>query len=891
MGKALVIVESPAKARTIGKFLGNDYDVMASMGHIRDLPEKKFGVNIDEDFALEYELNSKRKGIIDELKKAAKAADTIYLAPDPDREGEAIAWHLQEILKKSSKADFRRVTFHEITSSAINKAFEDAGLVDQDRVDAQQARRVLDRIVGWQVSDFLRRRIFGASSAGRVQTVALRLICDREKEILAFVPKEYWTLKVKLAKESGVEFISSLAKLDDKKPEIDNGELANELQKELEQAVFKVLNITSKDRKQKAGPPFITSTLQQAASSSLRLNPTQSMRVAQQLYEGVDIGSGTTGLITYMRTDSVSIAKEAQDAAKDFIAQEFGQEYLPAKPNFYKTKGSAQAAHEAIRPTDVTRTPTMMKKFLDADQLKLYTLIWKRFVASQMTVALFKQETVEIDASGESCTHKYLFRTTATRNIFPGYLKVYNLKDEGEEDDEDLEKKLPPLDKGEKCDQKEFITKQHFTEPPPRFSEATLVKEMEANGVGRPSTYASIVRTIQAREYVSKDKGRLLPSTVGMETCGYLTDTIPSLFEVKFTAEMEDLLDDVEHGKSSWKGMLGDFYGDFSKWMTEAKTAGAPPKAHYEKSLALFDDSIQYAEPEKRGRRTFSDEKFITSLQKNVEDDKELTAKQWAGLVRNLAKYKDQLKGFDALVKELNIEEDLENEYKVIAERKAAAENPDTESLDLISKFEGVTFDEARKVGKRTYDDNAFLESLKEQATAGKKLSDNQQNALKKLLAKYQKQIANYDDLAAQFGLPTLAENAAQNKEISALLTVFDEITEWNEPVKKGRFTYDDKAFAESLKTQFAEKGALSDRQVAAAKKTLGKYKDQISDYETKSKELGLAPQVEDTGVKCPTCGNNTLIKRASRGRTFFGCAGYPKCKYLTNDLESVTAS
>ena len=891
MGKALVIVESPAKARTIGKFLGKDFDVMASMGHIRDLPEKKFGVKIEEDFALEYELNSKRKKIIDELKKAASAAETIYLAPDPDREGEAIAWHLQEILKKSSKADFRRVTFHEITSSAINKAFEEAGVVDQDRVDAQQARRVLDRIVGWQVSDFLRRRIFGASSAGRVQTVALRLICDREKAIQEFVPQEYWTMKVKLAKDNGIEFISSLAKLDDKKPEIGNGELANELQKELEQAQFKVLNITSKDRKQKAGPPFITSTLQQAASSSLRLNPTQSMRVAQQLYEGVDIGSGTTGLITYMRTDSVSIAKEAQDAAKDFIATEFGQEYLPAKPNFYKTKGSAQAAHEAIRPTDVTRTPAIMKQYLDADQLKLYTLIWKRFVASQMTVALFKQETVEIDASGQSCTHKYLFRTTATRNIFPGYLKVYNLKDEGEEDEEDLEKKLPPLEKGEKCDQKEFLTKQHFTEPPPRFSEATLVKEMEANGVGRPSTYASIVRTIQTREYVAKDKGRLVPSSVGMETCGYLTNTIPSLFEVKFTAGMEDLLDDVEHGKSSWKTMLGDFYGDFSKWMTEAKTAGAPPKGHFEKALSLFDDSIQYAEPEKRGRRTFSDEKFITSLQKNLEEEKELTAKQWAGLVRNLAKYKDQLKNFDATVKELSIEEDLENEFQVIAERAAAAENPDTESLELIAKFEGVTFDEARKVGKRTYDDSAFLDSLKEQATAGKKLSDNQQNALKKMLAKYQKQIPNYDDLAAQLGLPTLAENAAQNKEISALLAVFDDITEWNEPVKKGRFTYDDKAFADSLKTQFAEKGALSERQVAAAKKTLGKYKDQIPDFDKKSKELGLAPQVEDTGVKCPTCGKHTLVKRASRGRVFFGCSGYPKCKFLTNDLETVTAS
>lgn len=892
MGKALVIVESPAKARTIGKFLGNNYDVMASMGHIRDLPAKKFGVNIDENFTPEYELNTNRKKIIDELKKAAASAETIYLAPDPDREGEAIAWHLQETLKKSTKADFKRVTFHEITNSAINKAFEESGSLDEDRVNAQQARRVLDRIVGWQVSDFLRRRIFGASSAGRVQTVALRLICEREKEILAFVPQEYWTLKVKLAKDDGTEFISSLAKLDDKKPEIPNGELANELKSELEKAIFKVLSISSKDRKQKAAPPFITSTLQQAASSSLRLNPTQSMRVAQQLYEGVDIGSGgTSGLITYMRTDSVSIAKEAQEAALDFIAKEFGSEYVPAKPNYYKSKNSAQGAHEAIRPTDVNRTPEMMKNYLNRDQLKLYTLIWKRFVASQMTQALFKQETVEIDASGPSCTHKYLFRTTATRNIFPGYLKVYNFKDEGEEDDEDLENTLPPLSEGEKCNQQEFLTKQHFTEPPPRFSEATLVKELEANGVGRPSTYASIVRTIQAREYVGKEKGRLVPSKVGMDTCGYLTDSIPSLFEVKFTAGMEDQLDEVENGKISWTDMLGSFYGNFSDWMTSAKTAGAPPKDHFKTVLSLFDESVEYAAPEKRGRRTYSDEKFVKSLQKNLDEDKEFSAKQWESLLRVTAKYEDQLKGLAAVAKTLNFSDELKNEKELIAERAAAAENPDTESLELINHLENVNFDEARKVGRRTYDDKAFVDSLREQALAGKQLSENQQNALKKMLAKYQTQISSYDSIAAQLGLPTLEENAAQNKEIADLLSLFDEVKEWNEPVKKGRFTYDDKAFAESLKTQFAEKGALSDRQLAAAKKTIGRYKEQIADFDSKAEKLGLSPKLEDTGVKCPTCKEHNLVKRDSRGRTFFGCSGYPKCKFLTNDLESVTAS
>ena len=539
----------------------------------------------------------------------------------------------------------------------------------------------------------------------------------------------------------------------------------------------------------------------------------------------------------------------------------------------------------------MTRTPQSMKPFLDRDQLKLYTLIWNRFVASQMTAALFKQETVELDATGNSCTHKYLFRTTASRNIFLGYLKVYNLKNEGEEDDEDLENTIPPLEKNEKCDQKEFLTKQHFTEPPPRFSEATLVKELEANGVGRPSTYASIVRTIQNRDYVNKDKGKLVPSNVGMETCGYLCESIPSLFEVKFTAGMEDKLDEVENGQMSWTEMLDSFYDNFSGWMTAAKTAGAPPKDHFKAVLSLFDDSIQYAAPEKRGRRTYSDEKFINSLKDNLEEDKDFTAKQWESLVRIAAKYKDKLKGIEATAKTLDFKEDLDKEVKAFEERLAAAENPDTESLELIAHLEGVNFDEPRKVGRRTYDDSQFVESLKEQASSGKILSENQKKALLKMLAKYQTQIDGYDKIAGELGLPTIEENAEQNKEIANLLSVFDEITEWNEPVKKGRFTYDDKAFAESLKTQFAEKGMLSDRQLAAAKKTLGRYKDQISDFDKKAEELGLTPKVEDTGVKCPKCNEHNLVKRASRGRTFFGCSGYPKCKYLTNDLETVTTT
>ena len=590
-------------------------------------------------------------------------------------------------------------------------------------------------------------------------------------------------------------------------------------------------------------------------------------------------------MITYMRTDSVNIAREAQDAARDFISSEYGSEYIPEKPNFFKTKGNAQAAHEAIRPTDISRTPKVMARYLDKDQLRLYSLIWKRFAASQMSQALFQQETIEIDASGESCTHKYLFRTTATRNIFPGYLKVYSFKEEGEEEDE--ESTLPPLKKGEKCNQDEFLLKQHFTEPPPRFSEATLIKELEANGVGRPSTYAATVRTIQDREYVLKDKGRLTPSKIGMETCGYLTSCIPTLFEVKFTAGMEDKLDEIENGKMTWTDMLATFYSNFSTWMSAAKTAGAPPKGHYEALTALFAEDFAYDEPEKRGKRTYSDEKYVTSLVKNIADEKELTAKQWSGLLRICAKCQDRIPGLAKLAEELKFEDQLQEEVDAHNARLAARENPDTAALELIAILDGVTFGEAKKVGKRTYDDNLFRESLKEQALSGKILSENQTNALKKIIFKYNKQIENYDKIAEENGLICKSENEEQNKEIVALLALFDDITEWNEPTKRGRFTYDDKEFVNSLRTQFEEKGALSERQVKACKKTVLKYKAQISNFESRAKALELAEPQEDTGVKCPECGK-PILKRVSRGRTFFGCSGFPKCKYLTNDLESI---
>lgn len=842
MSNALVIVESASKIKTISKILGKGYTILPSVGHIRDLPKSKIGVDVDDNFKISYVLKKDRKKVIDDLKKAAKEADEIYLAPDPDREGEAIAWHLYETLKKVSKAPFKRVTFNEITSAAINSAFEQAHEIDTDKVDAQQARRALDRIVGYKVSPILWRRGDGARSAGRVQTVALRLIVEREKEILAFEPVEYWSLQADIAKQKETEkFQVQLAKLNGEKPEIPNAEKADALEKELETALLRVSDVKSKIVKRNPAPPFITATLQEAASGALRMSPDQTMRVAQQLYEGMDVGGGeSVGLITYMRTDSVNLAKEAVDNARTFIGGEYGSEYLPGSPKVYKTKGAAQEAHEAIRPTNVTLTPKKMAKFLDKDQLKLYTLIWRRFVACQMTQAQFRQNTLELDAEGKDVTHDYLFRATVTENVFPGYLKVYDIKDEDEEDDEEGSlKKFPKLEVGDLCDIHELHKKQHFTQPPPRFSEATLVKQLKANGIGRPSTYASIVKTVQERDYVDKDKGKLFPTKVGTDVCDYLVLSLPDLFEVQFTANMEDKLDTIEHGDLAWTDMLGSFYTDFIDWVKKAKTAGAAPVESFQKVLDLFTDAVEYEEPRKVGRRTYDDKKYIDQLREAVANNDELTGKQWTSLVSTAVKYEKQIPAFEALIPELSIEEAVAKEREKFAKLREAQENPDTDLDELFAALDGVTYDEARKVGKREYDDGKFIDSLKTQADTKKRLSENQKKALLRTIQKYSTQVPNFDAIAEKFGLNKPEEMAEANEETAKLLALFDQVKEWAEPTKRGKRVYDDKEFVESITSQFKSKGQLSDRQVAAAKRTLKKYAEQIENYDTVIAEIG----------------------------------------------------
>ncbi|HYJ90365.1 MAG TPA: type I DNA topoisomerase [Pyrinomonadaceae bacterium] len=588
MGKSLVIVESPAKAKTINKYLGQDYQVMASIGHIKDLPAKDLGVDVENNFEPTYEIipdTKKRnnKKIVSELKKAAKTSDAIYLAADPDREGEAICQHLAEeiVPKKPAKPVFR-VMFNEITKNAIQDAFKEPKQVNQDLVDAQQTRRILDRLVGYKVSPILWKTIGGKLSAGRVQTVAVRLVVEREREIENFVQTEYWSIVANLAGALPPSFDSKLYKIDDKTVKVgkfDEDLKANEVHVktaddanavviEAEKETFVVDTVTTKERKRNATPPFITSKLQQEAARKLGFSVKRTMMAAQKLYEGVELGSeGMVGLITYMRTDSTRVSDAALNEVREFIGSSFGENYLPAKPNFYRSKKGAQDAHEAIRPTDVNRTPESLADKLSADELKLYRLIWQRFVASQMTPAVFDQTTIDIKAG------RFTFRATGSVQKFDGYLKVYQ---EGRDDtpkdgdDEEAELTLPRVEQGETLKLNSITPNQHFTEPPPRYSEATLVKALEEKGIGRPSTYAAIMTTIQDREYVEKIEGRFHPTPLGMTVNDLLIASFDDIFNETYTARMEEELDEIEEGKLAWRDALREFYGKFSKDLAEA---------------------------------------------------------------------------------------------------------------------------------------------------------------------------------------------------------------------------------------------------------------------------------------------------------------------------------
>lgn len=559
----LVIVESPAKAKTIKKYLGSGYEVVASMGHVRDLPAKKLSVNIRKHFAPNYEIIEGKEELVTKLEKAAKKADSVYLATDPDREGEAISWHLAYILGLQLE-DLNRVEFNEITKTGVKNGMDNPRSINLDLVDAQQARRILDRLVGYKLSPFLSRNIRRGLSAGRVQSVAVKIIVDREKQINDFKPEEYWSVDAKFIPKGGRKaFSASLYGTEEGKIQITNGEQAQAIVSELETEEFSIVKLRNGTRKKQPAPPFTTSTLQQEASRKLNFQSRRTMKVAQELYEGIELPElGAVGLITYMRTDSLRISNDAIAEVSEYIKGRWGEKYLPAQPRVFKTKSNAQDGHEAIRPTMPSLEPDSIKSSLTSDQYKMYKLIWERFTACQMAECVQKTTSAEIQGG------KYIFKATGYRVDFDGFTTLYV---EGVDSAEEKKTELPPLEKDMSVRPKEIIPNQHFTQPPARFTEASLIKALEENGIGRPSTYAATISTITSRGYVKRDGKTLYPTELGEVTTKLMQDYFPKIVNVKFTAQMEENLDKVEHGDLQWVKLLEDFYGDFNATLKDAK--------------------------------------------------------------------------------------------------------------------------------------------------------------------------------------------------------------------------------------------------------------------------------------------------------------------------------
>jgi len=587
----LVIVESPAKARTVGRFLGKGYTVRASVGHVRDLLRSSLSVDVENNFTPKYRVPNEKKEVVKELKELARQHSEIYLATDPDREGEAIAWHLMEAAQIEPKLA-KRVVFHEITQTAIEDAFSHPREINMDLVNAQQARRVLDRLVGYSISPILWEKVRNRLSAGRVQSVALRLIVEREREIDAFIPVEYWTIAAEF-KPQGIRstYIAKLAKIDAVDPELPDEATVLPIVTDMEAATYSIARIKRGERRRKPLAPFITSTMQQEASRKLGYTARRTMSIAQQLYEGLDVGEGgSTGLITYMRTDSTNIAEVAQKEAREYIQQIYGQSFLPETPPQYKTRAvSAQEAHEAIRPTSVFRSPDKIKQYLTNDQFKLYQLVWQRFLASQMEAAVFDTLSIEIEAKTQ--IHEYLLRVSGSTVKFPGYLVVYEEAVDEDQKTEEENARIPSgLEEGQRQNLVRVIPEQHFTQPPPRYSEATLVQVLEEYGIGRPSTYAPILSTIQERGYVIREAKRLFPTETGILVNDIMVQHFPSIVDLHFTAHMEADLDQVAAGQEGWTDVVAEFYREFEPVLRRAQEAIPVTKAELEKIGRICPD-------------------------------------------------------------------------------------------------------------------------------------------------------------------------------------------------------------------------------------------------------------------------------------------------------------
>lgn len=835
MGKKLLIVESPAKAKTIGKYLGGDFVVKSSVGHIRDLPKENNAIKITPEgedkwrFEPHYIISEGKQKVVSELKSAMKSASEIYLASDPDREGEAIAWHLKEVLEPvAGGKPFRRVTYNEITKTAVKKAVEEPRDIDMPRVDAQQARRILDRLVGYKVSPLLWKYIQCPNnrtlSAGRVQSVALRLLVERQREIDAFKPETYFLLGAEAKKRAGAAdpFTAKLARYDGEKPSIKERQAADNMLLDLAGASLEVTDIKAQPKIRHALPPFTTSTLQQAASSVLGISPGKTMKLAQSLYE--------QGRITYMRTDSVNISEQARAAAKDYIVSEYGADFYPAKPNIFKSKETAQGAHEAIRPTDVLETPG--KTGLDTPEQRLYGLIWARFVASQMSDAKTTLRTVSLEPRKPALAHSYVFTASATEIDFEGFLKVMKISlrkrklssdDDAQDDDSDEVAKLPKLSVGEELDVVRWLADEKQTKGPSHYSEASLVKALEDNGVGRPSTYAQTIETLKAREYAKTEKRKLVPLERGILVSDWLTKKLDSLFNVGYTAEMEAELDKVEEKGEPMDAMLSDFYSKFLKEIA-ACAEPAPDRSLFDEVFKLLGRVKVWKEPKTVGKRVYDDKAFVESVREQAEKgERPLSARQLEFLVRMALAYSDQIPGVEKKLKELGLA------GNAVIRGEKADPNMVKYCFELMDRIGGMT-------------KNPFLKSLREQVEHGRGLSPKQLSILARAVGENAGSLPDCEEVREKLsayvtgGFTTMPSDPA----VPEILEMMNAVSEWRTPLKKGRKIYDDKAFVESLSTQFARRHSLSPRQTIALKRVAVAYRAQIPNFDSRAEALGL---------------------------------------------------
>ena len=836
--KKLLIVESPAKAKTIGKYLGQEYVVKSSVGHIRDLPKGNGAITVEScgenswRFTPVYEISEGKTKVVNELKAAAKAADEILLASDPDREGEAIAWHLREVLRPVAKdKPFHRVAYNEITKSAVLKAVADPHEIDMPLVDAQQARRILDRIVGYKVSSLLWSNIQCPNSrtlsAGRVQSVALRLLVERQREIDAFVPETYFLLGVEAKKRDaeGAAFIAKLSRLDGEKPAIKDRAAADRILLDLAGAELAVSDLKAQPKVRHALPPFTTSTLQQAASSVLGLSPGKTMKLAQSLYEH--------GHITYMRTDSLNVSDQARAAAKAFIVKYCGEAYYPAKPNFFKSKADAQGAHEAIRPTDVELSPKRADGKLDPAELKLYDLIWRRFVASQMADAKTTIRTATLTAVKPALAHDYRFSASATDIDFEGFLKIMKLSlkkpaksDDEEDEDTDEVAALPPLTVGEALDPVRWISDEKHTKGPTHYSEASLIKALEENGVGRPSTYAQTIETLKNREYAKSEKRKLIPLERGMLVCDWLIKKLDALFNVGYTAQMEAELDKVAEAGRPMDQMLSEFY---VKFLAELATCAepAPDRGKFDAVFKLLDEVKEWKPAKTVGKRLYDDQAFVTSVREQAAEGKRaLSARQLNSLVRMVYVYAGQIHDAMERLKALGF---------AVGEQDATAAKADPELVKYCLEL-------YQRVGG--FEGNRFLTSLKDQFDRGRGLSARQFAVLARSTLEATAELPDAAEIRAklsEFAPAGAGQEVTDDPAIPQLLELAKSVSEWRPATKKGGRVYDDKAFVESVSEQYVRRKGLTARQLAALKRVIVLYSDKIPDYAARASGLGLS--------------------------------------------------